>query len=94
MSNPITTYINKEVQIKDPKKYGYTFDGWSGEDLTGNPQTFTIPQGKRKDLNYVANFTPISGKLTFRFIYQGATGPSGEWFVDKDNIQNFSGGQE
>jgi uncharacterized repeat protein (TIGR02543 family) len=64
--NPITYNIETPTfTLNNPIKTGYTFDGWTGTDLTGATQTVTITQGSTGDRNYTANWTPITYNITY-----------------------------
>ena len=68
--NP-TSYTKKDnaITLHNPSKEGYTFTGWTGSNGTTPEETVTIPHGTTGDLNYVANYTPI----TYTISYSGIT---------------------
>ena len=64
--NPTTYTIETPTfTLNNPTKTGYTFDGWTGTDLTQPTQTVTITQGSTGDRNYTANWTAISYNITY-----------------------------
>ena len=58
-ANPTTYNVNTtSFTLNNPTKTGWTFDGWSGTDLTGNSnKTVTIAKGSTGNRNYTAHFS-------------------------------------
>lgn len=68
--NPISfTKFSDTFTLNNPTKRGFDFAGWTGSNGTEPQITVTVNKGTRKDLNYVANWTPIDYTIT----YQGLT---------------------
>ncbi|MDO4199650.1 MAG: BspA family leucine-rich repeat surface protein [Clostridia bacterium] len=55
--NPNSYTIEDEVHITDPSRAGYTFDGWTGTDLTDLTKNLVIPRGNMGDRSYEAHWT-------------------------------------
>ena len=69
------------ITLHNPTKEGYTFQGWSGTDLTGNENmTVTIPTGSIGHRSFLANYTPIIYNITYDYdggnLEDGVTNPS------------------
>ena len=67
-SNPTEYNIESEdITLKNPKRAGYKFIGWSGTGLTGNTNTnVIIKKGSTGNREYYANFesdNPIGGEI-------------------------------
>lgn len=71
-NNPSTYTIEDEVIINDPVKPGYTFDGWTGTNLTELTKDLVIYRGSSGDRTYSANWTP--NEYTIIFDPNGGTG--------------------
>ena len=66
-NNP-TTYTydeNHRVQILDPTKTGYTFEGWVGTDLTAPSKGIAIPAGATGNRQYTATWTPETYPINY-----------------------------
>ncbi|HBL50398.1 MAG TPA: hypothetical protein DDZ65_09180, partial [Firmicutes bacterium] len=61
--------------INPTRSMHYTFDGWSGTDLTGNSKTVTVEKGSTGNRSYTANWTPISFTITYN-LNGGTNSPS------------------
>lgn len=71
--NPATYTIESDaITLNNPTKEGYTFDGWSGTDITGLSKSVTIPAGSIGDRTYTANWTRITYPVTYNT--NGGTG--------------------
>ena len=58
MSNPATYTIESgAITLVNPTRYGYTFAGWTGTELTGPTKTVTIPAGSTGARSYTATWT-------------------------------------
>ena len=65
-ANPITYNIETPTfTLNNPTKTGYTFDGWTGTDLTETTLNVTIALGSTGDRSYTAHWTPISYNITY-----------------------------
>ena len=51
------TIETEDFTLTNPTKDGYTFDGWTGTDLSEKTQTVTIPTGSIGNREYAANWT-------------------------------------
>ncbi len=61
-----TTYtIEDEVILTQPTKYGYTFLGWTGTDLTEPTLNVTIPAGTTGNRSYTANWEATRYEITY-----------------------------
>ena len=64
-SNPTTYNIESEsITLNNPTKTGYTFDGWTGTDLSNKTETVVIPTGSIGNRTYTANYQINSYTLT------------------------------
>ena len=55
--NPSTyTIETNTITLKNPKKSGYTFTGWTGEGITTPMENITIPEGTTGDKTFTANW--------------------------------------
>ncbi len=60
------TKYDETFTLNNPSKTGYTFKGWSGTDLVGDTNTLVkVEQGTRKNLSFVANYTPNNYQIKF-----------------------------
>lgn len=57
--------VEDAVTITAPTRAGYTFDGWTGTDLSGKTMTVTIAKGSIGDRTYTANWTANTYTLTY-----------------------------
>ena len=65
-TNPDSFQIDSGmITIINPSKEGYTFDGWTGTDLTDPTKFLQIPTGSYGDRSYTANWTPIEYTITY-----------------------------
>ena len=65
-ANPTTYNIETPTfTLNNPTKTGYTFDGWTGTDLTEATQTVTVTQGSMGDRSYTATWTPTTYNITY-----------------------------
>lgn len=51
--------------LTNPTRTGYTFDGWTGTDLTVATKTVTITKGSIENRSYTANWTPITYNISY-----------------------------
>ena len=64
-SNPETyTIETDDFTLSEPKKTGYTFDGWSGIDISGVQKSATVTKGSTGKRNYTAQWTAKSYRVT------------------------------
>lgn len=64
-SNPTSYTIEDEVSINDPTRTGYTFDGWTGTDLTELTKNLVIPRGSTDPRAYEAHWTANQYTVVF-----------------------------
>ena len=65
-SNPGTyTIESSTIVFQNPELDGYTFDGWTGEDVYSPSLRLEITQGSISNRTYTANFTPIVYDITY-----------------------------
>ncbi len=75
--NPASYTIESGVvKLTNPSRNGYTFDGWTGTDLTAKTRSVTIPAGSTGNRTYTANFTPITYTITYNLDGGTADNPS------------------
>ena len=68
--NPNTyTIESADINLNKPTKFGYTFTGWTGTELTDKTEDVTIAKGSKGNREYTANWTPTVYTIT----YQGLT---------------------
>jgi len=64
--NPTQYNIESEdITLNNPTKDGYTFEGWSGSDITGKSTNVTIAKGSHGDKSYTANWKTITYSITY-----------------------------
>ena len=57
-TNPATYTIESDaITLVNPTREGYSFDGWTGTELTEPTKTVTIAKGSTGDRSYTANWT-------------------------------------
>ena len=68
--NPSTyTIESDDINLNKPTKFGYTFTGWTGTELTDKTEEVLIAKGSKGNREYTANWTPTVYTIT----YQGLT---------------------
>ena len=66
MTNPATYTIESETfTLATPTRTGYTFEGWTGTELTEATKTVTIAMGSTENRSYTATWTPNPYKVSF-----------------------------
>lgn len=70
--NPDSYTIEDEVHINDPSKAGYTFDGWTGTDLSELTKNLVIPRGSMGARSYEAHW--MANQYTVVFDANGGQG--------------------
>ena len=63
-TNPVKYTIEDTVTLSDATKEGYTFDGWTGTDLTEPTKNVSF-SGKTGARSYTANFTVINYEIHY-----------------------------
>ena len=67
-ANPATyTVISDDITLKNPKKTGYTFDGW----YNGSVKVTVIPKGTKGDITLTAKWS--KNKYTVSYVLNGGT---------------------
>ncbi len=65
-TNPDTYNIETPTfTLNNPTKIGYTFEGWTGTDITGTSKIVTINQGSIGNRTYTATWTPIEYSIVY-----------------------------
>lgn len=65
-TNPTSyKYESEDVVIQNPTKTGYTFIGWSGEDIEEPTTELIIRQGSQGDKSFIANWQANTYTITF-----------------------------
>ena len=65
-ANPTTyTIESAAITLNNPTRKGYTFEGWTGTDLTEPTKTVTIPAGSIGERSYTATWKVITYNLTY-----------------------------
>ena len=65
-TNPTTFTINsKPMDLVQPKREGYTFEGWSGTNINGKDTQVTVTARPLKDRLYTANWKENSYTIVF-----------------------------
>lgn len=65
-ANPTGFNIQSEsFTLNNPTRYGYTFEGWTGEGLNNPTQTVTLEIGSIGDRTYTANWRPIGYSISY-----------------------------
>ncbi len=58
-TNPVSYSIeSNDIILSDPIKYGYTFTGWTNDDITTPIKNIVIPTGSQGDKIFIANWIP------------------------------------
>ncbi|MBR0384175.1 MAG: InlB B-repeat-containing protein, partial [Eubacteriaceae bacterium] len=64
-TNPTTYNVESDlITLKEPKREGYTFAGWTGSNGDAPQTSVNITQGSTGDREYKANWTPIEYTIT------------------------------
>ena len=88
-ANPTTYNVETPTfTLNNPIKPGYTFDGWTGTDLTEATQTVTITQGSTGDRSYTAHWTPNT--YTVHFDANNGEGTMNDMSFTYDQAQNLT----
>lgn len=65
-TNPDTYNIETPTfTLNNPTKTGYTFEGWTGTDITGTSKIVTINQGSIGNRTYTATWAPIEYSIVY-----------------------------
>ena len=65
-NNPISFTKNTEsFTLINPTKIGYNFIGWTGTGLTEPTMSVTVEKGTKQDLEFIANYEPITYTITY-----------------------------
>ena len=86
-SNPDRYTVESDtINLINPTKVGYTFEGWSGTDITGKSTSVSIPHGSTGNRTYKANFKKIEYSLTYTL--NGGAYETGKTNPDKYSIES------
>ncbi len=73
--NPTSYTVEENVTLTNPTKEYYTFDGWTGTELSGATDLVVIPTGSTGNRSYKANWTPINYTITYNLDGGSSTNP-------------------
>lgn len=92
LENKVETYncLSRDFSLGQPKKKGYTFDGWSGTDLSEITKDVVVPQGSIGDRAYEAHFTAKSYNVTYDYGYDGVTSKATATYDSQFNVKSPS----
>lgn len=66
VNNPSTYDVeSNDVTLAAPTRNGYTFEGWTGTDITGTSKNVTISKGSTGKREYTANWKVITYQITY-----------------------------
>ncbi|MBE5813073.1 MAG: hypothetical protein E7314_05410 [Clostridiales bacterium] len=83
--NPSTYNIESEIALVNPTKLGYTFDGWTENDVTID----LIPAGSTGDKTLTANWTVIPYTITYKNLVDSVFA-NGDMPVTSYNVESSS----
>ena len=90
--NPETYTIESEnIELNNPTKYGYTFDGWTGTGLSGRTKNVTIYTETVGNREYTANYNPNT--YTVIFDQNTGSGSMTNQTMTYDEETNLNGNQ-
>ena len=76
-ANPATyNYSTAAFTLTNPTRAGYTFNGWTGSDLTEASMSVTVANHSHGDKRFIANWTPITYNLTYNLAGGSADNPA------------------
>jgi len=76
-ANPATyNYSTPAFTLTNPARAGYTFNGWTGSDLTEASMSVTVANHSHGDKRFIANWTPITYNLTYNLAGGSADNPA------------------
>ena len=75
--NPSTYTIEDTIELKEPTRPGYTFNGWIGEGSSTPNKNVVINKGTYGIKEYTANWSINSYKLTVTYSGNGISGVTG-----------------
>ncbi len=92
LENKVETYncLSRDFSLGQPKKKGYTFDGWSGTDLSEITKDVVVPQGSIGDRAYEAHFTAKSYNVTYDYGYDSVTSKATATYDSQFNVKSPS----
>ncbi|GEM_PF-6637523 len=92
LENKVEKYncLSEDFSIGEPKKKGYTFDGWSGTRLSELTKDVVIPHGSVGNRTYEAHFTAKDYKVTYDYGYDGKTSESTATYNSRFNTESPS----
>ena len=65
VSSVVFNITSDDIEIKTPKRAGYTFIGWSGDGINGTSMTYTISKGTYSNLEIEANWEANTNEIIF-----------------------------
>ena len=85
--NPSTyTIESNDISLNKPTKFGYTFAGWTGTELTAKVENVTIAKGSTGNREYTANWTPSDYTITYNLNGGTATENPDTYTIESDDI--------
>lgn len=92
LENKVETYncLSRDFSLGQPKKRGYTFDGWSGTGLSEITKDVVVSQGSIGDRAYEAHFTAKSYNVTYDYGYDGVTSKATATYDSQFNVKSPS----
>ena len=92
LENKVETYncLSRDFSLGQPQKKGYTFDGWSGTDLSEITKDVVVPQGSIGDRAYEAHFTAKSYNVTYDYGYDNVTSKATATYDSQFNVKSPS----
>ncbi|MCR0248129.1 MAG: InlB B-repeat-containing protein [Clostridium sp.] len=65
-NNPSTYDVeSNDITLSAPTRNGYTFEGWTGTDITGTSKNVTISKGSTGKREYTATWEPVTYSITY-----------------------------
>lgn len=65
--NPTTYDVTDNINITNPVRTGYTFEGWSGTGITSVKPSVSIPAGSTGNRTYTANWKEVDYTITYNY---------------------------
>lgn len=72
--------------LDEPTREGYTFEGWTGTDLTSVTKQVTVSTGNGGDRSYTAVWSPISYSITYNRTFGTAEDNPTSYTIESEDI--------